>query len=88
MSSAENYYEGANNDDCTPNHIIETESECRKAASASNREFGGTLWEQSKWPAGCYINNGRTYFNENLDFGWTYPKNNSAGLCRGGSIYS
>ena len=76
------------NEDCPTNNIITTENECRQAAAQQTGAFKGGVAYRYNRPAGCYRHHGKTIFSSNINPSSTNPTDNSAGLCKEGSIFS
>ena len=70
--------------DCPLGTIIDTESECKLAASNMTLTFKRTV-RFSLRQAGCYFlpHEQQAYFNENIDPRLTSPVSYAVGLCKG-----
>ena len=72
---------------CLEDHIIETESDCKFAAERRDSlSYVGNV-TNNLYPAGCFWNNYKAYFNNIIDPSKTDPEGNRGGICWRKRIY-
>ena len=66
---------------CLEDHIIETEKDCKFAAERRDSlSYIGNV-TNNRYPAGCFWNNYKVYFNTIIDPSKTDPEGNTGGIC-------
>ena len=74
-------------ENCLEDHIIETESDCKFAAERRDSlSYVGNV-TNNLYPAGCFWNNYKAYFNNIIDPSKTDPEGNRGGICWRKRIY-
>ena len=74
-------------ENCLEDHIIETENDCKFAAERRDSlSYVGNVTD-NRYPAGCYWNNYKVYFNNIIDPSETDPEGNRGGICWRKRIY-
>ena len=74
-------------ENCLEDHIIETENDCKFAAKRRDSlSYIGNV-TNNRYPAGCFWNNYKVYFNNITDPSKTDPEGNRGGICWRKRIY-
>ena len=72
---------------CLEDHIIETENDCKFTAERHDSlSYVGNV-TNNRYPAGCFWNNFKVYFNNITDPSKTDPEGNRGGICWRKRIY-
>ena len=74
-------------ENCLEDHIIETESDCKFAAERRDSLSYVANVTNNLYPAGCFWNNYKAYFNNIIDPSKTDPEGNRGGICWRKRIY-
>ena len=75
-------------ENCPLNRIVVTPRVCKEASAALGLAYCGAV-KDSYFPAGCYHDNSKSYFNEYVDPSITSPAffGNKGGICYKGKFW-